>query len=514
MTHNITESSVTVHKLPKELLDQPLSNRFESALQYWMDLYPASTILRFGQEHDSDNYFFAENMYGPRLHVMTREEHWSDDSKMVSGIHDNQILDRDAIAKNLGVQLRDVLASDPSVELFYSPRTDLQYEFRHELVEALNYGLAQIGSRTHKVALSDHTPEYNKLYSKYWSENDDRSEEENEKIYNKMKALRDPNATLVWQKKDVFAPAQPDPAAIAALAAYFSEYPGHPVVTHVKLGMTIDVQPLDANKWTPMEQTEVERIQMKAKDDLSNPGHQWLAERGTKTDGEPEDNKYYAYLASLQPVPIVRNGHLLYEGMRFDTATDQNVGYVVIGKESCGTSGIDRDVNELLQTASSGKLSQVQMMFSKLPDVIVSAAYHAQVVAHQKERAAWLQKHPVQYSPATGAIITKPVYALQVGDHVGITSSSDGKPDLWCKVTKREGDVVTLFIENGHWDFQLDTSTNQSLPHDIVKDFAGKAQVVYTAPIPVKDGALYNRALEYMREHAERAASLELATAP
>ena len=110
--------------------------------------------------------------------------------------------------------------------------------------------------------------------------------------------------------------------------------------------------------------------------------------------------------------------------------------------------------------------------------------------------------------------MTKPVTDLQVGDYLGVASEEKGIPDLWCKVTKREGTVVTLFIENGHWDFQLDTSTNQSLPHDIVNDFAGKAQVVYTAQIPVKDGALYNQALDYMREHAARAESTEPVPTP
>lgn len=500
MTHDISESSVTVHKLPQELLDQPLSKRFELALQHWMDLYPASTSLRFGQEHNSDNYFLAENMYGPRLHVMTREEYWDDASKMVAARY-SETLDLNAIAAKLGVQLRPALASDPSVELFYAPRPELQYEFREELVKALNHGLAQIGSRTHKVALSDHTPEYNKLYNKYWSDNDQRSDEEKEKIYERLNALKDPQATLVWQKKDAFAAAQPDSAAIAALTAYFAEYPNHPVNTHVKLGATIDVQPLDASKWTPIEQTEVERIEMKAKADLSNPDHPWVVERGVKDDGQPEDNKYYAYLASLYPTPIVRNGHILYQGMRFDAASAQNVGYVVIGTESCGTSGIERDAQELMNTAARGELSQVQMMFSRLPDVLVSAAYHAQVVAHQKERAQWLQKHPVEYAAPTGPAIVKPISELQVGDHVGISSGSDSKPDLWCKVTKREGDVVTLFVHNGHWDFQLNTSTNQSLPHDIVSDFAGKAQVVYTAPMPILDGARYEEALDYMATH-------------
>lgn len=500
MTYNITKSAAPIHELPKELLAEPLAKRFELAMQHWMDLYPASTSLRFGQDHESARYFLTENMYGPRLYVMSNDDYWNSESNMTSQSR-GELTERDRIAQKMGVRLRPALTSDPSVELFYNPRPNLQYEFRKELVTALNYGLAQIGSRTHSVALSDHTPQYNKLFQKYWSGVSSGYNDETDQTYEKMKALEDPSATLVWQKTDAFAPTQPDPAAIAALTEFFNTYPTHPVVTHVKLGVTIEVQPLNSNKWVPLDQTEVERIEMKAKADLSKPEHPWIVERGIDANGKPRDNQYYGYLASLYPVPPVRNGNLLYEGLRFDLASDENVHYVVIGQESSGTSGINRDAQTLMQDASNGQMSQVTLNLSKLPDLLLSAAYHAQVVAHQKERAAWLQTHPIAYAAAEGPVITKAVSDLQVGDNVGISSGPQGKPDLWCKVTKREGNVATMFVHNGHWDFKLDLDSNQSLSHDIVKDFAGKAQVIYTAPIPIKDPALYNAALDYMAAH-------------
>ena len=510
MTHLIADHTATIHELPKELLAEPLSKRFELALQHWMDLYPASTSLRFGQDRKSTRYFLTENMYGPRLYVMSNDDYWDSESRMTAQLR-GEPMEKDRIAKKMGVHLRSTLESDPSVELFYTPHPNLQYEFRKELVKALNYGLAQIGSHTHSVALSDHTPQYNKLFQKYWSEEGGGYDDDKEKTYEKMKALEDPNATLVWQKKDAFAPTQPSPDAIAALIALFEEYPFHPVVTHVKLGATIEVQPLNSNKWIPLDQTEVERIELKAKTDLSKPEHPWIVERGTDANGKPNDNQYYGYLASLDPVPPVRNGTLLYEGLRFDLASNKNVHYVVIGRESCGTSGINRDAEKLMQTASIGQMSQAELNFSRLPNLLLSAAYHAQVVAHQKERAAWLQAHPIAYAAAEGPVITKSVKNLQVGDTVGISSGPEGEPDLWCKVTKREGNVATMFVHNGHWDFKLDLDRNQSLSHDIITDFDGKAQVVYTAAIPIKDGALYNTALDYMANHM---ASQTLAPSP
>jgi hypothetical protein len=451
--------------------------------------------------------YLTENMYGPRLEVMTSQQLHSKEAKLNERYTRFDVPRTEAIATKLGVQLRPMLASDPSAQLHYYPSSNLQYDFRAELVKALNHGLASVGCRTHSVRLSDHTDDYMKLHNQYWSEDFYGDKDE---LYKKMKFMEDPNATLVWKKKDAFSADTPSSAVYEALNEFFADATGHPVISHVQLGDTIEVKPLDASKWVPMEQTEVERIFMKAKAELSDPKHPWVAARGIDTDGKPVDPQLYAYIASQFEPPLVRNGQLLYDGLRFNHSSPTNVGYLVVGRESCGTTGIQNDAEGLLQRASAGKFSQVQLNYSHLPDVLISAAYHAQSVAHQKERAAWNQAHPVKHAPGEGPVMTKPVADLQVGDYLGAASQEKGVPDLWCKVTKREGDVVTLFIENGHWDFQLDTSTNQSLPHDIVKDFAGKAQVVYTAPIPVKDGALYNQALEYMREHVARMTTPEL----
>lgn len=495
--HAISEDQAVVHTLPQALLDAPLKDRFSLALQQWLDLHPGSTQLRFGKVHDGNDYYLAENLYGPRLLVMTNEEYWDNEFKGARGHREDDEKTPKNIAKKAGVHLREWMASDPSVELFYEPREHLQYDFRTELVEALNYGLGQIGCRTHSVKLSDHTPQFMKLYNKYW--NSDFGEDTDE-LSEKMNALKDYDSTIVWQKKDAFAKDVPPATVFEALTKYFADAKDHPVTSHVTIGETIDTKTLDDSKWTPMSQTEAERIVMKAKADLSNPENPWAKTRASKDDAH-SDQELYAYIVSQQPVPIARNGHLIYKGMRFNAASEKSCGYVVVGSESCGSGGIERDCLQLLGDAGRGDMSQVQMTFSDLPDAIVSTAYHAQVRAHQQERANWLREHPQATTPGQGPVMTKAVSDLQVGDQIGVSSQPDGMPDLWCDVTKREGNVVTLFIQNGHWDFQLDTSTNKSLPHDIVANLS--AHVVYTAPIPIKDGALYTEALEYMREHAE-----------
>lgn len=503
-TLNSDTSTPTIHQLPEELLKQPIENRFELALQHWLDLYPATTSLRFGQDPGNDMFILAENMYGPRLEVMTTREATGKDAKLDERRYHGETARTDVIAKKLGVNLRSMLASDPSAELYYSPRADLHYDFLKELVTALNQGLTYINCRTHIVQMSDRPPEYIALDKKYGS---DYFDGDKEAVYEKIKSLRDSNATLVWKKSDAFASDAPNPAVYEALAKYFVNFHGHPVTTHATVGDTIEVKPLDTRKWIPTEQTEVERIFIKAKNDLTDPNHPWAVERGLNKNGKPNDPQLYAYIASQFALPPSRNGTLLYEGLRTDTASATNVGYVVNGRESCGTSGIQRDVEELMQRASAGQFSQVELNYLRLPDVLVSAAYHAQVTAHQKERAVWNQKHPVEHTLGIGPVMTKPISDLQIGDYIGVGYQRETSAELWCKVTKREGDVVTLFVENGHWDFQLDTTTNKSLAHDVIAGFAEKAQVVYTAPIPIKDGALYNEAIEYMRTHAAAIAS-------
>ena len=159
----------------------------------------------------------------------------------------------DAIATKLGVQLRPMLASDPSAHLYYTRPANLQYDFRTELVKALNHGLASVGCRTHSVRLSDHTDEYMALYNQYWSQDIYGDKED---VYTKMKNLEDPTATLVWKKKDAFASDTPSPAVYEALTDFFIKYLGHPVTSHVKLAETISVAVLDAEKWEPMAQTQ------------------------------------------------------------------------------------------------------------------------------------------------------------------------------------------------------------------------------------------------------------------
>lgn len=494
-----TSNIPTVHKLPKSLRDKPLTQRIELAMQHWLDLYPASTSLRFGKDPVTGDVVLGKNVYGPRLHVMTKEEAHDVDISLAEHRRNRDSSSPHTIASKLGLSLKPWLASDPSVELFYNkPDAFLQYQFRKELVQALNHGLGQIGCTTHRVRLSDHTPEYQKLHNAYWSDNDFSDKDA---LYEKMNAMRDPKATIVWHKNDKFAQETPGADVYAALTEYFANYVSHPVSSHVTLGDILDVKTLNPEKWEPLPKTEVERLVLAARKELSNPEHPWTKSR---TDNDNTDPAVYAYLASKAEQPIVRNGHLLYRGQRFNSVSDTNIGYVVIGTESCGTQGIQNDAVSLMRAASRGELDQIQLQLSNLPDVLVSLAYHDQVHAHQKERAAWALENPVELAPGTGPVLTKAITDLQVGDQVGLSSGGNADTvELWCSVTAREGNTATMFVHNGHWDFKLDLVTNQSLAHDIVKNFEGQAQVVYTADIPVKDGALYNNAIEYMNNHLQ-----------
>ncbi len=501
MTHALSESTVIVHELPTEFLDKPLTQRFELALQHWLDLYPGTTSMRYGKDHASDRVYLAANQYGPRLDVMAASELYDsmEDSRKYATRQEEHERYPKNIAAAQGVHLKNWMASDPSVELFYAPSHGMQRHFRKELVESLNYALGQIGCRSHRLNLSDGgAPE--ETY-------DDQDIEFGATSSKKQKRRPiDPNATLIWEPLDKFAAPTPPSAVYEALATYFKEnHPDHPVNTHVTLDDTIAVKDVNESKWVPMDQTAVERAFMAARQELQDPNHPWMAARlknvDKKTPAEHVDPLVLAYMASKEAVPPSRNGVLLYNGRRFDYRSKTNVGYLEVGTSVCGAHAIEKDLSELMENASQGLMSQMSIVYQKIPDTLMSMAYHAQVIAHQKERAQWLHLHPVATTPATGPTITKPVADLQVGDSVGVASKNDAMPDLWCTVTKREGDIATLFIHNGHWDFQLNLATNQSLPHDIVQDFAGRAQVVYTAPIPIKDGAQYNEALAYMNEH-------------
>lgn len=500
MTHALSESTVVVHELPPEFLDKPLTQRFELALQHWLDLYPGTTSIRYGKDHASDRVYLAANQYGPRLDVMAASELY--DSMKDSQKYAVRQEEHERYPKNLaaaqGVQLKSWMASDPSVELFYAPSYGMQRHFRKELVESLNYALGQIGCRSHRINLSDGSMAF---------EEDDQDIDFGESSKPQKRRAIDDNATLVWEPTDNFAPPTPPAPVYEALAKYFKEnHPDHPVNTHATLGETIAVKDVDESKWVPMDQTAVERAYMAARQELQDPSHPWTAARRKHADKNAKhvDPLVLAYMASKEAVPLSRNGTLLFQGGRFDYRSAINVGYLEPGRSVCGANAIDKDLSELMDNAANGLMSQMSIVYQKIPDTLMSMAYHAQVVAHQKERAAWLQLHPVKIEPADGPAITKPVSNLQVGDQVGVSSGGDNAPNLWCTVTKREGDVATLFIHNGHWDFQLNLATNESLPHDIVKDFAGRAQVVYTAPIPIKDGAMYGEALAYMNEHVQK----------
>ena len=511
MTHALSESTVVVHELPSEFLDKPLTQRFELALQHWLDLYPGTTSMRYGKDHASDRVYLAANQYGPRLDVMAAKELYDsmEDSRKYATRQEDHERYPDNIAAAQGIQLKPWMASDPSVELSYqAPSPRMQRHFRDELVQSLNYALGQIGCRSHRLNMSDGSQAIED------EDNEDQDIDFGASSKKQKRRKLDPNATLVWEPLDKFAAPVPPAAVHEALANYFKEnHPDHPVNTHVTLGDTIAVKNVNESKWVPMDPTAVERAFMAARQELQDPKHPWTSARQTNAgkDAENVDPLVLAYMASKEPVPPSRNGTLLFDGGRFDYRSETNVGYLEPGRSVCGAGAIERDLSTLMDHASKGVMSQMAIAFQKIPDTLMSMAYHAQVMAHQNERSKWLRLHPQAVAPATGPAITKPVSDLQVGDQVGVSSRDNNAPDLWCTLTKREGAVATMFIHNGHWDFQINLVTNESLAHDIVKDFAGNAKVVYTAPIPIKDGAQYNEALAYMNEHV---ASLVHASPP
>ena len=52
-------------------------SRVQVALEAWLDRFPSTTRLRFGEDPDTKTYVLCENMHGPRMDVMTREEYRS-----------------------------------------------------------------------------------------------------------------------------------------------------------------------------------------------------------------------------------------------------------------------------------------------------------------------------------------------------------------------------------------------------------------------------------------------------
>lgn len=466
MTKTLSEFTHTIHELPQALLDKPLTERFKLALEHWLDLYPGSTSLRYGKDNESGQIYLAENLYGPRLEVMNYSDYHAslEQCKVYNRRLEESEHYPDNIAKQYGVHLQDWMASDPSVEMDYHKPNDIQGQFRKELAIALNYALGQIGCISHKI--------------------------------------EDRKGALQWKARDTFADALPPASVFTPLKEFFNLL--HPVQTHVSLGSTIEVKSIDDGPWIPMERVVAEREFIKAKEELSNPEHPWMLARARGVqESSHTDSMLYAYIASKHPSPLSRNGSLLFKGTRFDSRSDTHVGYVVVGTESCGTSGVNRDLVEIMNMASRGQL--LQHSFSREPysDVLMSMAYHAQVFAHQKERALWAASHPQEFAPGTGPLMPKNVADLQVGDFVGAAVVGNSVPSLWCEVTKREDNILTLFVQNGHWDFKLDLSTNAALPHDFMSNFEGSTEVVYTAPVPITDPALYADALRYMEEHVE-----------
>ena len=96
----------------------------------------------------------------------------------------------------------------------------------------------------------------------------------------------------------------------------------------------------------------------------------------------------WAYICSKEPVPIHRNGHLLWSADRHTYASETGVGYLVDGKETSGLRGIQHEAEELMQMAENGQMNRLTWMYSHLPDILVSYALHRQLQAHQRNTGA------------------------------------------------------------------------------------------------------------------------------
>lgn len=442
--------------LDPALLEQPLMSRVQVALEAWLDRFPSTTRLRFGEDPDTKTYVLCENMHGPRMDVMTREEYRS--FRSTADREDYLKGDRIALeAKNKGIHLRNLLEFDPAEGIQGPDLTEaaLQGMFVHECAQAINQGLADIGCVTHRVKAS--------------------------------------GSNLAWEPQGNFSlAATPGSAVYTALSQHFKEEPLSPLNSHVTIGDTLHVQALGNPTFHPQPFHEVEQAVLNARHELQNPDHPWAK--------EGHANAVWAYICSKEPVPIHRNGHLLWSADRHTFASETGVGYLVDGKETSGLLGIQRDAEELIHMAENGQMNRFTWMYSHLPDLLVSYALHRQLQVHQHERAAWAdQQTPPPLNPA-GPTMPKPVMDLQVGDLVGVGPHSD-KTLLWCEVKDRQGDIASLWVNNGHWQFDLNLRTNKTLAHAFVADFQDAASIVYTADTPIKDPALYTQALEWMNFH-------------
>lgn len=442
--------------LDSALLEKPLMTRVQIALEAWLDRFPSTTQLRFGEDPHTQTYVFCENMHGPRMDVMTRDEH-----RAFCSVADREdYLKGDRItneAKAKGIHLRNLLAFDPAEGIHGSDATEatLQDLFVHECAKALNQGLARIGCVTHRVKAS--------------------------------------GSTLAWEPQGNFSlAATPGSAVYTALSQHFKEEPLCPINSHVTIGDTVKVKPLGNPTFQPQPFHRVEHVVLNARHELLNPEHPW-----TKAG---HADAAWAYICSKEPVPIHRNGHLLWSADRHTYASETGVGYLVDGKETSGLRGIQHEAEELMQMAENGQMNRFTWMYSHLPDILVSYALHRQLQAHQKERAAWANQQPSSSPHPSGPAMPKSVTDLKVGDLVGVGPSPD-KASLWCEVKNRQGDIASLWVNNGHWQFDLNLRTNKTLTHALVADFENAASIVYTAETPIKDPALYNQALEWMNLH-------------
>ena len=462
-------TSQTIHELDATLLAKPLKNRLTLALDVWQDLYPSCTSIRYGLNREDKTVYICENMYGPRLKVMTSEE----DSEYRKLSYKYLVRDEDnenyiiQIAKKRGIHVKDWmnLTLDTEIPKLSTTSKTVQRNLNYEVSEFINYLLNDVGCKTHRCELVD--------------------------------------GNVQWKRRDKFA--KEVPSIKVWKAALEAIEPGSPIYDFLSWdgkSKTVDVKKCPVKAWEPMPQTEVELTLRKIRDELQDPENPWVKAR-TKDPVAPDRVELYphAYAASKFPIPLTRHGMVLFDGARVDYRTDNYIGYIRRGTESCGFGGIDRDIEELYNDARNGRFSLLSLCFSKLPDILMSDIYYAQVRALQKERADFESAQPLQ-DVKGGDVMPKAVTKLKVGDQVGVDHPGCGW--LWCDVTKKEGDVLTLFVNNGHWDFKLNVKTNKSLPHEVISDFEGLVSVTYTANNPYKDPALYDKAITYMDEHAKR----------
>ena len=440
-----------------ESLKSPFLDRVFNSIQQWLDLYPATLSLRVGQSLDPEDpgIYIMENMYGTRMKIMENSSEWYDWKQEYGDKHHTRILSEqwNAVVKDMqgktGVQLRPALAPHP------------------KNLSTLNWISDNYDQRFKKTVLdfiNVRTPSG---------------------LYECVETA----SGFTWKPNNQYIPEMPPQKFIDELKTRIEEE--NPLVAKMlswKDDLTIGYTNLYPQKaWEPTPWTTLEPKILKYKKALVE---------------QQADISVSQYMLFQQLPPLTRGANILLKPeQQWSREAPFYVGYITSTSSNPGPA-IARELDERLHDAHEGYLSHWTFVNSEVNDELASYLYHLQAFALEKEFGTFVQQHLSKDVPQySDNLMPKPINELVVGDliYAGNSENPLNNP-LWCRVTRIKDNVLTLFVENGHWDFQLDAQTNRSLDHEIISNFKGSVVIHSTDPSPFKHGSMYDQAINYYHQ--------------